>query len=168
MFRPALFHSIVLGCLSLLLFGCGDKKAALEKKYQTALEQLETGDADARNEARLTIASLAGFHEERPQHAGAHRWMGLDLFSKSDPRRPREARETLALAERHLLRAIEMDGGVVGGSAHDLEAEFVVLRRELLGELHRGLFHERLIAAEKGVNGGIGGSFGDHGSASIH
>jgi tetratricopeptide (TPR) repeat protein len=111
MFRPALFHSIVLGCLSLLLSGCGDKKAALEKKYQTALEQLETGDADARNEARLTIASLAGFHEERPQHAGAHRWMGLDLFSKSDPRRPREARANLGLAERHLLRAIEMDGG---------------------------------------------------------
>lgn len=111
MLSRILFHSVALGFLPLFLCGCGDKEMAVEKKYQAALEQLETGNPDDRSEARLAMASLAGFDVGSPQHAGAHRWMGLDLLAKSDFRKPKEARENLRLAERHLVRSIEMDGG---------------------------------------------------------
>jgi len=99
----------ILGALAgLLLGGCGDGERAIDQRYRATLALLESEETEDRDEARLAMAALAGFDEMAPQHAGAHRWMGLDLFAQADPRRARASRETLALAGRHLARAIEL------------------------------------------------------------
>lgn len=101
-------HAAWATATALLLCSCGEREPSITERYQSALTQWESGKPESRNEARVTIASLAGFDEGHPQHGGAHRWMGLDLYAQINPRRQQEARQTLNLAGRHLRRAIEL------------------------------------------------------------
>ncbi len=105
------FDTFAIVLAAFHLAGCGVKEESPDEIFARALEHLERGDAQAKSEARLALANLANFSDERPQHAGAHRWMGRELFAKADPRRPNAMNEDLRLAARHLNRAIELGAG---------------------------------------------------------